>query len=131
MLDRDDMIQIARARLHDADALVEARRYDGAIYLCGYAVEMALKTRICKTLHWSAYPETRGEFRGYQSFRTHDLDVLLRLSGVEEELRREHLSDWLTMAEWDPEARYKPIGSGSEADAKSMIESARILLEAL
>ena len=76
-----DLRKIARAPLEDAAVLCKARRYDGAVYVCGYAVETALKARICRTLKWNAYPFSASEFQKYQSFRTHDLDVLLRLSG--------------------------------------------------
>ena len=34
---RSDLSKIARARLRDAEVLYRSRRYDGAIYLCGYA----------------------------------------------------------------------------------------------
>jgi len=34
---------------------------DGATYLCGYAVEVALKFRICLTLNWPEFPSTGGE----------------------------------------------------------------------
>ena len=36
-----ELDRIARARLEDAKALLQAGRYDGATYLCGYAVEVA------------------------------------------------------------------------------------------
>ncbi len=62
MLTRPELRQIARARLADAAALHDKRRYDGAIYICGYAVEVALKARICQTLSWNGFPETRSEF---------------------------------------------------------------------
>lgn len=131
MLDRDELSRIAGARLDDADALVGAGRHDGAVYVCGYAAEMALKARICKTLHWAGYPETRKEFQSYQSFRTHDLDVLLRLSGVEEDVRGSFPTEWWVVTQWDPEVRYKPVGSASEDDARLMIKASRTLLEAL
>jgi hypothetical protein len=76
----DKLEKLAQARLEDAEVLFKATRYDGSIYLCGYAVELALKARICKTLGWSGFPSTRSEFSNYQSFKTHNLDVLLRLS---------------------------------------------------
>jgi HEPN domain-containing protein len=53
---------LARARLKDAQTLFVAKRYDAATYLCGYAVELALKARICKTLKWTGFPETNKEF---------------------------------------------------------------------
>jgi hypothetical protein len=88
MIDRDELRRIAQSRLEDAQVLLRAGRYDGAIYICGYAVEMALKARIFDTLSWSGYPSTRSEFQNYQTFRTHDLNVLLRLSGIENRLER-------------------------------------------
>ena len=54
--------RIARARLEDATVLRKAKRHDGAVYICGYAVEIALKARVCKTLRWSGYPSTASEF---------------------------------------------------------------------
>ena len=50
MIQTNDIKDIARARLQDADILLTSGRYDGAIYLCGYAIELALKARICQTL---------------------------------------------------------------------------------
>ena len=125
------MTKIARARLRDAEVLYRSRRYDGAIYLCGYAVEIALKARICKTLSWPGYPSTGGEFQNYQSFRIHNLDVLLRLSGVEEKVKTTFMTEWSEVAAWDPETRYKPIGSATRQTAALMIASARVLLRAL
>jgi hypothetical protein len=131
MLARSDLTKIARARLRDAEVLYRSRKYDGAIYLCGYAVEIALKARICKALAWLGYPSTGGEFQNYQSFRTHNLHVLLRLSGVEERAKTTLMTEWSAVAAWDPEARYKPIGSATRQVAELMIASAMVLLRAL
>src|SRR5437763_7271055 len=106
----EDLHGIAAARLEDARVLLENERFDGAAYLCGYAVELALKARICVTLNWQGFPETRAEFENYSSFKTHKLDVLLRLSGQESRIKTEHLSDWSAIVTWDPEARYKAVG---------------------
>lgn len=125
MLSRRELKQIARARLKDAEVLFGARRYDGASYLCGYAVEIALKAKICETLKWKGFPSTNKEFENYHSFKTHSLDVLLTLSGVEEKIKKRYL------AEWDPEARYKPVGKVGEVDSRLMIESTKSLMRAL
>jgi hypothetical protein len=82
LLNIADLRALSAARLEDAQALFDAGRYDASACLCGYALELALKARICETLNWQWFPETRREFEGYRSFRTHDLDVLLYLSGV-------------------------------------------------
>lgn len=49
MIDLTELRKIAEERLKDAEALLAAGRYDGAIYLGGYVVELGLKRRICVT----------------------------------------------------------------------------------
>jgi len=131
MLTRRELKQIARARLKDAEVLFGAKRYDGASYLCGYAVEVALKAKICDTLKWKSFPLTNAEFRNYQSFKTHSLDVLLTLSGVEANVKKRYFAAWSVVAEWDPEARYEPTGNVSEGTARLMIDSTKVLMAAL
>lgn len=131
MIDLKDLKKIAKARLKDAEILHAKSRYDGAVYLCGYAIETALKVRVCKTLHWIEFPYTPGEFKDLQSFKTHNLDVLLKLSGIETKIKTQHLADWSEVAKWNPELRYKPIGSVSMGDCQQMIGAAKRLLGAL
>ena len=111
--------------------LLATGRFDGAVYLCGYAVEIALKARICHTLAWQGYPSTSKEFEGYQSFRTHDLDVLLHLSAAETTIKTKHLAEWSVVATWDPSARYRPIGSASKQDATDLLSATKTLLGVL
>jgi hypothetical protein len=126
-----DLRRVAQARLKDAEVLQQAKRYDGAVYLCGYAVEIALKARICRALKSTGYPSTRTDFEGYQSFRTHDLDVLLHLSASEAKIKASHLAEWSIVAAWDPNVRYRTIGSASQQDAADMITATKTLLAAL
>lgn len=131
MIEKKEIKKIARARLKDAEALVAARRYEGAIYLCGYAIELGLKARICRTLKWSGFPSTNNEFKDYRSFRTHNLDVLLHLTGIEEKIKYELFAEWSAVAEWDPASRYNPVGHVSSSDASLMLSSASSLLAKL
>jgi HEPN domain-containing protein len=62
MIKRTELRKLARARLKDAQLLFAVKRYDAATYLSGYAIEMALKARICQTLKWTYFPETNKEF---------------------------------------------------------------------
>jgi len=128
MIRTTDVKGIARARLQDADILLTSERYDGAIYLCGYAIELALKARICQTLKWAGYPQTNVEFKDYLSFKTHDLDVLLHLTGREQGIKTRFFAEWSAVAQWNPTARYQLIGTAKEADAKLMISAAKILV---
>jgi hypothetical protein len=101
------------------------------VYVCGYAVEIGLKARICRALGWKGFPDSNKDFQGYTSFRTHNLDVLLHLSGREEIIKNRYMTEWSIVAEWDPESRYGPIGKASAADANEMLRSAREVLGAL
>jgi HEPN domain-containing protein len=131
MISATDLRKLARARLTDARALLKARRYDGAVYLGGYVVEIALKARICRTLRWAGFPETRREFQSFASFKTHNLDILLGLSGREQRVKNNHLAEWSAVASWDPEVRYKPPGSAKKPDAELLLKAATALLAAI
>ena len=122
---------IAHARIEDAKVLLAAGRFDGATYLCGYAVEIALKARICRVLNWPEFPSTSGEFQAYRSFQTHELDVLLRLSGQEPNIKQNHFALWNAVAIWKVESRYNVVGTVQQADAAAMIQAAEQLLTIL
>ena len=131
MIHVDELDSIARARLDDARALLAAGRFDASTYLCGYAIEVGLKARICRTLNWSGFPSTAGEFQAYRSFQTHDLDVLLHLSGQEARLRQDHLEIWSSVAAWTVDSRYNPIGTTPPTGATAMIRAAEEFLAVL
>ncbi len=60
-------------RLLDAEVLLKGRRNEGAVYLAGYAVECALKWAITErdeTIYLDG------------ALETHDLDILLKASGL-------------------------------------------------
>jgi HEPN domain-containing protein len=131
MVSRTELRTIARARLRDAEVLLAARRYEGSVYLCGYSVEIGLKARICRALKWPGFPSTNKEFEGYRSFKTHNLDVLLRLSGAEVKIRGIYFPEWSVVVTWEPDTRYRPIGTATATDATDMINSAKVILGAL
>jgi HEPN domain-containing protein len=62
MATKTELRILARARLKEAQILFDVKRYDAATYLCGYAMELALKARICQTLGYSHFPQTNKEF---------------------------------------------------------------------
>lgn len=126
-----DLRRIARARLRDARVLLRARRWDGAVYLSGYAVELALKARICQTLGWAGFPSTKAEFSGLQSVKTHDLEILLHLSGIEGRIKARYLAQWSIVLEWDPEKRYQSVGHTAAADAADMVTATAALLRTI
>ena len=105
-------------------------KYDAAAYLCGYAVEIALKVRICRTLGWPEFPTTRGDFQNYASFKVHNLETLLHLSGRELQLKADAalLTDWSVVRDWNPEQRYAPLGTKTAGHAEAMTSAAEKVL---
>jgi hypothetical protein len=131
MISAAELDNIARARIEDATALLTAGRFDGATYLCGYAVEVALKARICRTLNWTEFPSTGSEFQAYRSFQTHDLGVLLHLSGQGARIIQSHFWLWNAVARWTVELRYNAVGAVEQSGATAMIQAAEELVAIL
>ena len=131
MLSTADLTTLARARLKDAKALLAKGRYAAAAYLCGYAVEIALKTRIVKTLKWSGFPSENNEVAGLKNFWTHDLQLLVHLSGREDKMKAKFPTEWTVVTQWTPESRYHPPGTMTRAETEYMIECAGKVVGAL
>jgi HEPN domain-containing protein len=117
-----DLQELARLRLQEAEALYRAHFYDGCVYLAGYAVELALKAKICRLLRVDEYPSS-GEVA--RAFKVHDLDQLKLLAGLSAQIdvkkNKELFDNWSKAVEWKPEQRYDPPGTYTESDAKIML----------
>jgi len=93
--------EIARARLLDAEALLRALRFDGAIYLAGYAIECQLKFAVCerrKILHLPA------------DFEIHDWDTLVEEASLRPAIESQKQSKLLydsLVDRWEPSLRYR------------------------
>lgn len=129
-MQKSDIKKIAKSKLKDAEILFNNKRYEGAVYICGYAVELGLKSQVCKKLRWSEYPPGHN-FHKYKTFKTHDLDILLSLTGKEGIIKTKYFTDWSTVVTWNPETRYSATGNISKVDAQNMIQSTKILLKQL
>jgi hypothetical protein len=111
-------------RLKDAHALLKAGRNGAAVYLMGYALELALKRKICRLWNFTGgFPETSAELRAYlammhpspilgitltniRDIRNHDLSTLLRYSGAEYHIKNNFLVEWNSAVVWYVEMRY-------------------------
>lgn len=131
MLTIIELTSIARARLKDAKALLSERRYDGAVYVCGYAVEIALKARIVKTLKWPGFPDDGGKSGGFKGLKIHDLESLVQFTAWEDKIKARLGADWSVVLQWSPESRYRVPGKVTQSDARQMIESTQRILKAL
>lgn len=105
--------------------MYEAGLYDGAAYLAGYVVELALKARICRLLRVEEYP-AQGALKG--AFAVHDLDQLLLLAGLKRAvgLASPRVTDHWSLAQpWRPDRRYNPPGSTTRNEARAMLDAIR------
>jgi hypothetical protein len=126
MLSSSDLYTIARAHYDEAGILRDSRKPNGAVYLCGYSLELILKRRIVTHLVWDGYPETAREFENYKSYKTHDLNVLLRLSGLEKAVQADTtiFAKWQIAKQWTSEMRYK-VGAVTQAEAQDIISATK------
>lgn len=93
-------LNVARLRFADATALLAASRYNGAMYIVGYAIECSLK--------W-AVAERRGEVHVPAELEHHNWAVLLDASSLTNTLKA-NPPLWAMFStlldEWAPSMRY-------------------------
>ena len=128
-----DLQGTARECPRAAKLLRTRRSYDAAVYLCGYAVEIALKARICRALKWTTgFPAKGSEFKAAKSgLKTHDLEGLLEFTAIQDRIKLNHFTDWAKVNEWNPEQRYNPPGTKTLSQANDMIQATQNLLKVL
>ncbi|MCU0431944.1 MAG: HEPN domain-containing protein [Bacteroidia bacterium] len=127
---------LARQRLSEANVLCKNGHYDGAFYLAGYSVELALKAKICELFGVpNLFDESlspNNSIKGIREIRrfakTHDLYVLLISSGLlnkfENEIARNYsLSkcNSLLFGNWTENVRYKPCSHITLSDVEDLI----------
>src|SRR5437899_3217549 len=106
---RSDFQKLAEDRIADARALFEARRYDSAYYLAGFAVECALKACIAKRGRHHQFPlspESAGEVY------SHDFEKLPKAADLAKSFEKARLADhglgvcWSVVKDWTEKSRY-------------------------
>ncbi len=122
----EDLQALSEERIADAKALFDAGRYAGAVYICGYTIELGLKKKMCMTLGWDKY---EGDAK-YKFLKTHDFEILLHFSGVEKFIKKSFIAEWSVVMKWNPESRYSSAKQTRE-DAKILIESTEVILRNL
>ncbi len=117
-MNKDDLKELSRIRLEEARVLLENGKYDGAYYLCGYAVECGLKACIAKQTKQYDFPDRKTVNQSY----THDFTVLVGVAGLELDLGlkkrdRAFQLNWGIVEQWSEESRYQ---KRSERDAREL-----------
>lgn len=119
-MNRDDFQQLAEEHLRNAKALLDAGLYSGAYYMCGYAVECALKACICaRTNQFDFYPHPKI----VQNAWSHKPADLVRVSGLNEKMDEDRKGDkeldlnWRIIEDWSEASRYE---SRAQQEAKDL-----------
>ena len=119
-MNRQHFQKISRLRVQEAHALLTSRRYEGAYYLIGYAIECALKACVARHVQRYDFPDKRIANEAY----THNLEKLIGVAGLKLEFDKERITNhaldvnWATVKDWSETVRYE-LGI-TEAQAKDL-----------
>ncbi len=119
---RKDFIKLAGIRIREAGTLIGKKRYDGAYYLCGYAVECGLKACIAKQTKTCDFPDKDTVNQSY----THSLTQLVKIAGLEQELEnnshrsRKFDANWTVTKDWSENSRYE---EHTDKEARDLYEA--------
>ena len=70
-------------------------------------------------------------FEGLSSFKTHNLEILLQLSGADYKIGPAQTGYWSVVTRWDPEQRYSPRGTKTQTDADEMIVATENIMKVI
>src|SRR5437660_586813 len=116
-MNRFELQTMAEERVADASALLDAERYQAAYYLCGYAIECALKACIAKQIREFDFPDRKLINDSY----VHNLEKLLKVAGIERLLQEEEgrnglfAENWAMVKDWSEASRYNAGITATEA----------------
>lgn len=110
-------------RLEDARCLHDGGRFQGAIYLCGYALECELKFCVCRSRKVAHMQEGEAKQLG------HSLPELLDKAGLARLLHREDLREAFHRINrrWSTEIRYSG-GASNDRESGTFLRDSEWLL---
>jgi len=122
---------LADLRLEEAWLLYNNGYYDGTAYTAGYVVELVLKAKVCELLEVPNFfhQNSNIDSKVVRSFKTHDLEALLVLSGLSDKF---HIAkgnnnvlarNWNTICEWSENRRYLPKGTFSAQNTLKFLKA--------
>ena len=101
---------------------MRGRRYAGAYYLAGYAVECGLKACIAKQTRRHEFPDRGLVIQSY----THDLKTLVAAAGLETQRDSDAAydpdfgSNWAVVKDWSEQSRYE---TRSRSEATDLLDA--------
>ena len=142
-----EIINLSDKKLTVAEFLLANGFYDDAYYLGGYAFELRLKAKICKTLVIPdffdfensksrklpvAKTKRADKDNLYKPFKVHDYEQLLILSGLYTEFSNKITTDlvfgadWSVISKWDESLRYST--GTNKPDVDSFLQSIKNMI---
>ena len=116
--------QASIERLQDAKCLQEAGRFQGAIYLCGYALECQLKANVCTARRAEFLEEREAKKLGHELARVLDAAGLRRKLSENVDLRT---AFYRIANRWSTGIRYSGGGS-NERECHRFLRDSEALL---
>lgn len=122
VLNRMTLQDLAKIRLEEAKILLDNGMYDGAYYLCGYTIELALKACIAKNTREYDFPDKDIANSCY----THKYIDLIKTASLEPKFKEEikkniSFSDnWSIVKSWSEGKRYT---RNSKSQAEGMYKA--------
>ncbi len=142
-----DITGLANTKLIVAEFLQSNGFYDEAYYIGGYALELLLKAKICKTLNIADFFDfdnsknrrlpvsvsKKSEKENlYKPYKVHDYEQLIILSGLYTELSNQiatdlsFKADWSIASKWDESLRHSQ--GVTQADTQIFIDSLKNII---
>lgn len=144
-----NIITLAEEKLETAEFLINGNYFDDAYYIAGYALELYLKARICKTLDiFDLFDFDKNKNRSlplpqgaktsvgdnlYKPFKVHDYNQLFILSGLFTEFENKLKtdiglkSDWFIVSLWNEDLRYS-IEKKSKKESEDFLNSIKKII---
>ncbi len=126
-MNRDELQRLARARLEDAQILLDKQRWSAAYYLAGYAIEIGLKSCVLRHLDATGVIfKDKKYLKNLADCWTHDLEFLILLANLEKEFGTARgnnptlEANWSVTKDWKETSRYD---DKTEREARDLLEA--------
>lgn len=114
-----DIVNLSETKFKAAECLLNDGHFDDAYYIAGYVIELLLKAKVCETLaipDFFDFSSRKFQVKNidsiYRSYKVHEYNQLLVLSGLYHEFQTEANSNplfkahWSIVSLWDENCRY-------------------------
>ncbi|GAB3742318.1 hypothetical protein GCM10028816_51810 [Spirosoma lituiforme] len=136
MVQSDELRDLARERLQEAELMVANNLFQGAYYISGYAAEFAFKALICKRLNVQVFSTTgiEGASIVSKAVQIHNLPALMLFSGLYTDCKTrcnqdvEFFKAWNKVSQWSEQRRYDPLTCDRQT-VITFVRSVKIIME--